>query len=330
MTTAQILGAAKAGGSSGAIQTQGITLPGGWSGLVVIRSGTSGGGDLGPLVAGLDFAPASLPDREQWQRWLCTFLEDPTALPGYQMLKVSKAVEVLHVRFDRQQRPLDLVAKQSRASGGSAGWLNLFRPTRERRNFDRGLDLLRTGMATAMPLTIIERRSPSRQAWLFTEFLPDLVDLDRAVMMELPRKSPKDTRRIKDGLIQVIVDLAVRLNQHHYHHRDFKASNILLANWDGAKGSPEAVLIDLDGLHRSRLRTPARRWRPLVRLAASLDGYSSVTRSDGARFLIAYLKRKSITRQRWRDLYRKLSVQMVSYNRAAKKRKVGKLDQFSA
>jgi hypothetical protein len=111
-------------------------------------------------------------------------------------------------------------------------------------------------------------------------------------------------------------------------HRDFKASNILLDKWDGVGGQANVWLVDLDGLGRRKFAYGVRRWESVVRLAASLLGYTAVTRSDYCRFLQAYLARMGSPRTDWKLHFRKLSRQARDYVQRAGRRKAHKLDGY--
>ena len=103
----------------------------------------------------------------------------------------------------------------------------------------------------------------------------------------------------------------------------------MLTNWDGHAGPVKVWLVDLDGLCRLPRFGAARRWKPLVRLAASLQGYSSITHSDYARFLKFFMKRLGIPQTEWKRHYRDLARRADAYVRRAASRKLGKLDGFT-
>ena len=86
------------------------------------------------------------------------------------------------------------------------------------------------------------------------------------------------------------------------------------------------ALIDLDGLRRRTMFDVGRRWQPLVRLAASLLSYPTVTRTDYLRFLIAYLSHSKHRSGAWRVYFGKLGQKASAYLQRAQRRKTGKLD----
>jgi hypothetical protein len=67
----------------------------------------------------------------------------------------------------------------------------------------------------------------------------------------------------------------------------------------------------------------------LVRLAASLLDYISLTRSDYCRFLQTYLARAGLPRETWKEHYRSLAAQATDYVGRAQKRKTHKLDGYT-
>ena len=231
----------------------------------------------------------NLPGKAQWQPVLAQLVSNRESLPNYTVLKYSRTGEVFRAQLAVGDRPLDVIGKQSRVY--RRGWRMVlpFAQTREARNFDRALTLLRAGINTALPLAVLERRSPKREAWLITEFVPGLVDLDQVALGRLPQSEVARLRKIKNALIDAVVDLLEALERAGLVHRDFKASNILLKDWDSRSGPPSVWLVDLDGLQHVARWNTAKRWQPVVRLAASLLGYTSVTRTDYGRFLRAYL-----------------------------------------
>jgi hypothetical protein len=93
--------------------------------------------------------------------------------------------------------------------------------------------LLDAGVATAAPLAVAWRRS-SPQAWLVTQHIPDLLDLDNIVLAQLPRLHGAQLRRAKNALLAAVARYCVQLDQLGIVHHDFKASNLLVANWDAA------------------------------------------------------------------------------------------------
>ncbi len=298
---------------------QPISLRGGWSGRVLV-------GMDGALPEGV--ATADLPTFEQWRTLLEPLVVDPSALPGYEVLKYSAAGEVFRAELAWGDGSIDVVCKQTRIRGLRRRLLATLRATRERTNFDRALTVLRAGIATALPLALLGGPGPKREAWLVTAFVPGVVDLDQVALTLLARLEPDRRRAVKNAIIEAVVDLLAGMERHRLHHRDLKASNILLTNWGGSAGDMQVWIMDLEGLGRRRAWESNRRWQPLVRLAASLIGYAALTRGDYARLLRAYLARVGLPQDSWRQHYRVLSRRAADYARRSRLRKTHKLDGY--
>lgn len=300
-------------------ETESITLSDGWRGRVLTSY---------RHAAQDQEASRRLPGPEEWRNPLNELAGDATSLPGYSSLKYSQGGEVFRAHLEVGGETIDIIAKQSRPRGTGRRFANMFRPSRARRNFRRGLELLRAGINTALPLVQLERGALHREAWLITEFVPDLVDLDRVASQVLPRLEGVYAYRVKTAIVDGVVDLLVRMEAAGLNHRDLKASNILLAGV--TDGSPLSVwLVDLDGLRRHRVTAMSRQWHPIRRLAASLLDYTTITRTDYCRFLRAYLTRKGLPRTLWKQRYRKLSAHAGHYLRDAARRKTHKLDGYT-
>lgn len=307
-----------------------IELPGGWRGEVLSRC---------PYPTSQSESSWALPDAGQWHSWLATLTADSSMLCDYTVLKVSAGAEVFRARLACSGRMIDVIGKQSCGSG-SARWLNVaWRPSRARRNFQKALALLRAEIPTALPLAWIERRWPQRESWIVTRFVPDLVDLDQVALSLIAQLDTNQVRAVKDGIIKALVELLFGFERHGLHHRDLKASNILLQSWDGGSGAPRTFIVDLDGLQQARFGAAALHRKRLTRLTASLLGYAAFTRADGFRFLRAYVGRhtgrpggtngQDTTRHQCRQLFRALASQSAQYSRHARRRKLHKLDGFA-
>ncbi len=306
----------------GSYQINSIALPDGWSGSVLTA--------CTPEIyrGGAGASCVDLPGTAQWQPVLAQLVSNRESLPNYTVLKYSRTGEVFRAHLAVGDRPLDVIGKQSRVY--RRGWRMVlpFAQTRAARNFDRALTLLRAGINTALPLAVLERRSPKREAWLITEFVPGLVDLDQVALGLLPQSEAARLRKIKSALIDSVVDLLEALEGAGLAHHDFKASNIVLHDWDSRPGPPSVWLVDLDGLQHAARWNPAKHWQPVVRLAASLLGYTSVTRTDYGRFLKAYLKRRGTSHSAWRSHFHRLARQARCYLRRSQRRKSDKLDGY--
>lgn len=299
---------------------QSLALAGGWSASVV--TGVQG---FAPSTA----AASGLPTTDDWRSLLEAFIRDPAALPGRELLKCSEKGEILRGQLAWSGRSLEVICKRFKVRGFWRRRLATWRPSKERVNFDRGAALLRAGIATALPLAVLERKSPRREGWLITEFLAGVVDLDRVALVLLPQLEPDHQRRVKNAITEAIIDLFERLERHNFGHRDLKASNILLTSWDSRDGPVQPWLVDLEGLLTGAASSERRRRQRLVRLAASLLGYASITRTDYCRFLRGYMARTGTGGASWKSQFRELADQTADYVRRARQRKRGKLDGYT-
>ena len=291
----------------------------GWSALVV-----TGADGFAPEPA----ATSRLPAVDDWRSLLDALTDNPEATPGYAVLKYSKGGDVFRGQLAWRGGLLDVVCKRFTVRSFGRRLLAAVRPSRGRVNFDRGLALLRAGIATALPLAVVERRAPHRECWLITEYVPDAVDLAQVALVLLPRLATRRRRAVKNAITEAIVDLVERMGRHGVGHRDLKASNILLTHWDGRDAPVRPWLVDLEGVRLRRVSGAWRHRRPLTRLTASLLEYPAVTRTDYCRFLHSYLARAGTAREEWKHYYRELADRAAGYVRRAQRRKTGKLDGY--
>lgn len=296
-----------------------LTLRRGWSASVVT--------DVGGRPPRTATEP-KLPDAESWRALLETLVTDPTTMPGYAQLKYSEKGEVFRAQPTWSGGALDVVCKQGRTQGLLRRRLDAWRSSRARVGFERGLSLLRAGIATALPLAVVERKTRHRQAWLIAEFISGAVDLDQVALALLPQIEPGRRRRVKDAILREIIDLFDRMEKHGIGHRDLKASNVMLTDWDSRENPVRLWLVDMEGVRRRRASSERRRRQPLVRLAASLLGYAAVTRTDFCRFVQGYLERRGMAREKWKRHYRELADESADYVRRARRRKNNKLDGY--
>lgn len=284
-----------------------LTLAGGWHAQVVT-----------------DERDATFPF-DRWRPALEQLVTDAEHLPGYEVLKYSPDGEVIKATPRVGDQTIEIVCKRSGSGRMMRRLARLVGPTREGRGFAKALNLRLAGIPTAEPLALVERGGA---AWLITRFLHGLVDLDQVALTELPRLDAAFGRRVRNTVIDALADLFATLELKRLRHRDLKASNILLHQWN----DPERVsvwLVDLEGLTYRKAWHGSRRWQPLIRLAASLEGYAAVSVADHARTLRRYLVRTDGTDAGWRDVFQRLVGEVASYGRRSRRRKSHKLDGYT-
>jgi tRNA A-37 threonylcarbamoyl transferase component Bud32 len=193
------------------------------------------------------------------------------------------------------------VLKPSRSSGVSAQdglvlkrynfrkWRNLlkdlFRGSKARRCFFRGIQLELAGVPTARPLAFAEHTCcgvPLR-SYLLMDEIPQATTLFA-------------WRGDKRRTIQALARLLARLHNAGFTHRDLKEGNILF------DGSGKPFLVDLDGLRYVRHVEDKWVMADLARLAQAVIAHDRATRTDLARFLQAYclLRRRDDWQSLWR------------------------------
>ena len=264
-------------------------------------------------------ASEALPSAEEWCEPLSQLMEDAAGMPGAEVLKESRTDRVIRATLSFSRGPIKVVCKQSRSKGGLRAAIARLTGSRTRQNLRRGLRLLCAGVDTALPLAIVERTDGQRAAWLVTEAIPDAVDLDQVALTLLPRLSPSRAHAVKNGLIPPLVETLRRLESHKLRHRDLKASNLLITNWDGSAGEPRIWIVDVDGLRSPWRLSPRARRQPLVRLASSLLGYRTISRCDYVRFLRIYLTDYAGEPDGWKRWFRDIGSQADIYAHRAGK-----------
>jgi len=298
-------------------ETSYVSLNDGWSGRVVTRVDGKIAG-----AAAVDVLPTSA----QWKDLLNRFLEDHSAMPGYEVLKYSRAGEVVRVEFTWPGGSIEAVCKRARPAGFWKRVIPALARRRARASFERGFAAMRAGVPTCLPLALLERTTAGGESWLVTRYVPGVVDLDHVLATHLNKLPGQSRRKVKRALTVALVELFDNMSRHGLHHRDMKASNIMVSNWNGAGGESRLWVLDLEGLSRPKHTIPGRRWRPLIRLAASLLYHKSVTRADYARFLRAYIKRVGFPEDSWKRYYRAIGSRAARYVQRARSRKTEKLD----
>ncbi len=270
------------------------------------------------------------PAVEEWRSFLQRLVQAPETLPGYTVLKYSPGGQVIRAMVPAHQTPWEVICKSSRERGTISRWLRRWQGSRERRHCNRALGLLRAGVNTAQPLAVVEHGRPPDAAWQVTEYVAGLVDLDQICLRELPLLERQRQRALKPMITAAVVELLVRLERAGLSHRDLKASNILASNWLEPRQGLRVWVLDLEGVYRPPMLTRRRREKSLIRLAASLRSYKSITRADYARFLRQYLRSSTGHIAGWRAAYRRLGQAAARYAHHAQRRKRHKLDGYNA
>ncbi|MEK6799589.1 MAG: lipopolysaccharide kinase InaA family protein [Planctomycetota bacterium] len=285
---------------------------------IVCRARIDVPGDGRSLAGTHPLDPASVPRPSgSGPSWLPTTAEDTNAADQHNHAPVNPHTAI------------EVVCKRSQPKPGLERFLAALRSSRAQRNFAQSRQLLDAGVATAKPLAWITQRSGSRASWFVAEFVPGLADLDRIAMATFPRLSGHEARQVRSGLSLAVAELLLSLRRAGLHHRDMKASNVLVSEADLGASQPRCVLLDLDGLRRAG-RWRRNEWRrPLVRLAASLHDYSSVKRSDYLRCLRRYASGIGLLPDKVPALFRSLADDARRYAERSRTRNHDKLDGYA-
>ena len=301
-------------------QIEPITLDGRWRGRVLTRW---------ELPANLRSETSASATLEDWGGALNHMLKGGDNGGERVHLKRSPTSQVFRTRLAIGSWTFEVVCKQSKASGAARAVLAQFRGSRERRTFDRGFALLRAGIPTALPLAVLERQWPRKEAWLITEAVPNPVDLERVCAGLLWELEPPRFRGVKRSLISSLLELCRRMADHHVYHRDFKASNVLVSDWDSASTGPRLWLVDLDGIRFRAAHDSRAQWRGIMRLAASLSECVAITRADYLRFLKGYFSDEDRSGGGWKQRWRRMSRDVAQYVERSRGRKKGKIDAYA-
>ncbi len=264
---------------------------------------------------------------EPWRSFLEQLVRDPTRLPGFAALKHSADRQVIRATV-AALKGMPVLCRYVRADG-TAAWLDRIRGSAARRDFRRAHGLLSAWIETPRPFALIERRDAASESWLITLFFDRAVDLDRLAVTILPRLTADEQRYVKNSAGRAVAEFLARLERSGWRHRDLKASNILINDWDAQLAAPHVLIADVEGLRRRRLWNESAAEEAMVRLAASLLDVPSVTRTDFARCLRAYVGAIRHREIAWRILFAGLSPRALQYARKARTRKSHKLDGYT-
>ncbi|MFW6132297.1 MAG: lipopolysaccharide kinase InaA family protein [Planctomycetota bacterium] len=279
-----------------------VVLDRGWRGRVVLASKRH---PVGSRAAQMTFTA------EAWR----AALRRPERLlkgPEVEVVKDSPTSRVVRRTLTVAGEDLDVYLKQSHRKRRGKILLDCFRRGRGVQAFRLGHMLLTRRIATALPLAGLERRRGP--------FLLDTISVTEAV--HAPRLNRfLDTHlgdaagsgakldgpqryQLAQGVLWQLGRLVQGLHDHGFAHRDLKAPNMLV-HWRRGE-LPEIVLVDLDGLRRTRLLTVRRRFQGLMRLNVSLLKCPVVNHAGRLRMLLGYLRRPGCGRINFKPYWRVL------------------------
>jgi len=245
---------------------------------------------------------------DEWEQWLANPGRWLASLSRGNVVKDSHSGKVLRASLQTEDEPLEVIVKVHRPRGRLRRTLTAIRRSRDMRCWRAGYALLNRDVPTARPLAILDRRRFGclRESLLICEAIQNAKDLDRLVLDDLPQWDAQTARRNKDRLIETLVGLFKRLESRSFVHRDCKASNILVANYDQPDQLPQVWIVDLTGLRLCR-RRPDFPLDALMRLSVSLEISPHITRTDRLRFLMRFMLAPGRSNRDWKPLWMELS-----------------------
>lgn len=262
-----------------------------------------------------------------WTAFLEQVTEDVHQLPELRVLKSSPDVEVVQTFLTDECVRLSVVVKRYNERR-RRGWRRWFTKSLAAGDY-RTLQRLRSkGIAVPRPLAAVSSRGSRTHSWLVTEFEDGLIELEQVALSLLSQLPARVRPQVRRGVVGAVVDFYLALDAGELHHRDLKASNLLLQNWGGEGGPTRVWIADVEGFRNGHRRLTVKRRQRLVRLGASLLGYAQFVRTDAARFLMAYSRHLGWSRDQRRAEWRDLARAAQEYARRSASRKQHKIDAF--
>jgi len=160
-----------------------------------------------------------------------------------------------------------------------------------------------------------------RETYLATLKAEPSTTLADWIQNDLPRHSHTQQRILIQRYTQALARLLRRMHERSLSHRDLKSANILIIGNPEAD-PPQLSLIDLVGVERQSPLSRHRRIQNLARLHLSLLNAVGRTRTDGIRFLRAYLPGLGTTRDAWKQIWR--DVKKTAGNKVAQNDRRGR------
>jgi tRNA A-37 threonylcarbamoyl transferase component Bud32 len=297
----------------------------------------SSGVTRGHIVRGLDCQALAM---------LFADPDEPFRRPDVKVLKHSPSSTVIEFDLRLNGQACGVVYKRFRVKTWFDPMAAWFRRPAALRSWIFGHGLRECGLSTPRPLAVLFRRrwGLSLEGYLLTEKIPHVQELHRFVAglnQGTSRASyDSDRQRTLRFFIDQVAQLVRDLHRRQLSHRDLKAANILVADWQGSgvrsqgpevRGqgsagsssilnppssilcspltthhSPLVWLIDLVGVKRHRRLSRRRRVRNLARLHASFFQSAAITRTDKLRFLRTYLQWGLFGRDGWKRYWREI------------------------
>lgn len=272
-----------------------LKLGGGWTARVFLqKKHPSSISDMSECRFGVDSWREALRSPER-------YLEEGS------VVKQGSRSLVLTGEIELEDRTFSIAVKQYRPGSGIKGWLARLRTSRGMRQWLCAHALITREIGAAWPLAVMEQRGVFlKQSIILNEWIQGDSLAKLSAAGQLP--GGREDRAL---LARQIGHFLARLRLKGIYHRDCKATNIMISRrTDGF----QIHLIDLDGVRLKRLPDVWPHHEALVRLAASMLHFASVTTTkDLLRVFHAYIYKlelcsksdRSKRRQLWRTFSRK-------------------------
>lgn len=273
-------------------------------------------GTAGRAIASRDLDPAEVGR-------LLADPDGPINRPDAVLIKHSRTTTVVETSVMVGGRPTAAIYKRFNVKKWLDPVLNLFRPSRAWRAWQAGQHLCARGIPTPQNLAYVARKPGllPRETYLLTIKAEPSITLGDYLRDRLPGL-PADRRRERiDRITAGLARLLRTMHERSLSHRDLKSANILLEG-DPDVGEPRLSLIDLVGVQLQHPLPWRRRIQNLARLNVSLAESAGRVRSDGLRFLLAYLSRRTLDRTGWKRHWR--SIQAASDRKSDRNRRTGR------
>ena len=247
-----------------------------WRGKVLLQLGDQA------EVLGQNWPSATVDDWKQ-------AISDPNRLfeqaEHRQILKASKSTLVVQRQLELGEAKVEVVCKLSRRRNLLRQMIGVFRRTRPSRNWQIGWELLKEGIATALPVAVLEKRIAGLRlaAVIVTVSLLPGKNLEHFMREDASDLEPAAERRLTVEL----AELVGRLHERGFFHRDLKGVNIFVQLT--ANRYTRLYLVDMDGCYHNGQKY-SKKVKSLGRLARASLNWPTVSKSGRLRFLKVYLR----------------------------------------
>ena len=273
-----------------------LRLSGGWRAKVLLSY---------PDRKGL--LPQAWPEvsRADWLKILANPAELLHCAPDTQLLREGHSARVVQRRLELGGSELEVFCKQSRRRNLLRKAIGLLRRTRSSWNWKVGWSLLASGIPTALPLAVFEKRLGGLRvaAGIVTQSL-----MPGKTLAEFVHQEAQDLAWYELAhLTKDVAKLFGLLHEHHFYHRDLKGINIFV-HFDQER-KPHLYLLDIDGC-RANGRSYLKKVKSLGRLARDSLDWPIVNRAARLRFLKAYLECSGQSSSQWKSFWRSIDRQV--------------------